>query len=114
MIHASATAGIQLPFAASVPVFSATTLFYRIMLVMRVFEDLAAQLRRAELWVPWIESGVRVLMTVIRRLVHHAHRRAPAPPLAQLRDLASWSGAAMVPTRNWRSAPPPSSLYSAW
>jgi small-conductance mechanosensitive channel len=32
---------------------------------MRVFEDLAAQLRRAELWVPWIESGVRVLLVVI-------------------------------------------------
>jgi len=65
MIQASATAGIQLPVAASVPVFSATALFYRIMLVMRVFEDLAAQLRRAELWVPWLESGVRVLMTMI-------------------------------------------------
>jgi len=32
---------------------------------MRVFEDLTAQLRRAELWVPWLESGVRVLMIVI-------------------------------------------------
>lgn len=32
---------------------------------MRFFEDLSAQLRRAELWVPWLESGVRVLMTLI-------------------------------------------------
>jgi moderate conductance mechanosensitive channel len=32
---------------------------------MRFFEDLSAQLRRAELWVPWLESGMRVLMTVI-------------------------------------------------
>jgi small-conductance mechanosensitive channel len=32
---------------------------------MRVFADLFAQLRRAELWVPWLESGMRVLMTVI-------------------------------------------------
>jgi moderate conductance mechanosensitive channel len=35
------------------------------MLVMRVFEDLAAQLRRAELWIPWLESAVRVLMIVV-------------------------------------------------
>ena len=27
--------------------------------------DLAAQLRRAELWVPWLESALRVLMIVI-------------------------------------------------
>jgi len=32
---------------------------------MRVFEDLAAQLRRAELWIPWLESAVRVLMIVV-------------------------------------------------
>ena len=32
---------------------------------MRVFEDLTAQLRRAELWVPWLESALRVLMVVI-------------------------------------------------
>jgi hypothetical protein len=31
MIHASATAGTQLPGDASEPVFSATALFYRIM-----------------------------------------------------------------------------------
>jgi small-conductance mechanosensitive channel len=31
---------------------------------MRVLTDLAAQLHRAELWVPWLESGVRVLMTL--------------------------------------------------
>jgi small-conductance mechanosensitive channel len=47
---------------------------------MRVFEDLAGQLRRAELWVPWIESGVRVLMTVIgawmlTRVAAHLLRR---------------------------------------
>jgi small conductance mechanosensitive channel len=35
------------------------------MLVMRVFEDLAAQLRRAELWVPWLESSLRLLLIVI-------------------------------------------------
>ena len=32
---------------------------------MRVFEDLAAQLRRAELWVPWLESSLRLLLIVI-------------------------------------------------
>src|ERR1700722_9108035 len=32
---------------------------------MRVFADLFAQLHRAELWVPWIESGVRVLTTIV-------------------------------------------------
>lgn len=32
---------------------------------MRVLADLAAQLRRAELWVPWLESALRVLMIVI-------------------------------------------------
>ncbi len=32
---------------------------------MRVFADLFAQLRRAELWIPWLESGMRVLITVI-------------------------------------------------
>src|ERR1700733_9381325 len=32
---------------------------------MRVFSDLLAQLRQAELWVPWLESGMRVLATVI-------------------------------------------------
>jgi small conductance mechanosensitive channel len=31
---------------------------------MRVFADLAAQLHRAELWVPWLESGLRVLLTL--------------------------------------------------
>src|ERR1022692_1856414 len=41
---------------------SALQCFYRIMEVMRVFADLAAQLHRAELWVPWLESGLRVLM----------------------------------------------------
>jgi moderate conductance mechanosensitive channel len=65
MIHPSATAGTHFPGDASEPVFSATALFYRIMIVMRFFEDLSAQLRRAELWVPWLESGMRVLMTVI-------------------------------------------------
>jgi moderate conductance mechanosensitive channel len=50
------------------------------MLVMRVFADLAAQLRRAELWVPWIESGVRVLTTIIgawlfTRIAGHLLRR---------------------------------------
>jgi small-conductance mechanosensitive channel len=37
---------------------------YRIILVMRVFADLSAQLHRAELWIPLIKSGVRVLLTV--------------------------------------------------
>ncbi|HEY1755163.1 MAG TPA: mechanosensitive ion channel family protein [Bryobacteraceae bacterium] len=32
---------------------------------MRVFADLYDQLQHAELWVPWLESGLRVLMTVI-------------------------------------------------
>jgi small conductance mechanosensitive channel len=50
------------------------------MLVMRVFEDLAAELRRAEFWVPRLESGVRVLLTVIgawliTRLAGHLLRR---------------------------------------
>lgn len=31
---------------------------------MRVFDDLSAQLHRAELWVPLIKSGVRVVLTV--------------------------------------------------
>jgi moderate conductance mechanosensitive channel len=43
---------------------------------MRVFQDLSAQLHRAELWVPWLESGLRVLMTIlgawlITRVVGH-------------------------------------------
>ncbi len=50
------------------------------MLVMRVFEDLAAQLRRAELWVPWLESAVRLLLIVIgawviTRIVNQLLRR---------------------------------------
>jgi small-conductance mechanosensitive channel len=47
---------------------------------MRVLSDLYAQLHHAELWIPWLESGVRVLTTIIgawllTRIAGHLLRR---------------------------------------
>src|SRR5712691_10417119 len=62
--QAKATAGAHLLTggAAPVPDFSATTLFYRIMILMQISRGLAAELTRAEVWIPWVQRGARVAM----------------------------------------------------
>src|SRR5580692_10809857 len=52
MIQAKATAGIHLPTGTSETVFSATIVFYRIMIVMQIWRDLN----------PWVPRGFRVLL----------------------------------------------------
>jgi small conductance mechanosensitive channel len=73
------------PRGTSEIVFSATVLVYRIIIVMQILRDLAPQLRRTEVWVPWIVRGVRVLLIMAvawvltrlaRRLLRQLHKYA--------------------------------------
>ena len=62
MIQASATAGAHLPSGTSETVFSATQVFYRIMIDMQIWRYLNPFWNRTEAWAPWVTRGFRVLL----------------------------------------------------